>query len=836
MANVDLQLPDEDLSLQVRHLTGRERLGEPFTFDLQMVSPEPVELDAVVGKPCALRIHGDFDDRVITGIVTRFTAHATSQAPEARRYSATVRSASAALELRRQSHVFQHKTVPAIVREVLKAIGVSGDAFRETLSGAHAEREYVVQYAETDAAFVRRLCEDEGLYFRSETTDAGETFVLEDTSSSAPEAPSALGVVDDAVKLDTPVAVRCRTTRKRRPGKVTLRDYAYEKPAVALEGVAEAGVAAEKQIEVYEAPGGFQVPANGKPRAGLRLETLRADATTTVFETNALSTAPGLLVTLEPDPGYHGASRPEGPHFVTGCDHLWSFGAAYTLEVHVIPKDVPFRLPRVTPRPVIHGVHPATVTGPAGQEIHTDAHGRVHLRFPWDRFGPSDDKSSLPVRTMQLHMPGSMAIPRTGWEVVTTFEDGDPDRPYVLGRAYNAKQPPPEPLPANKTVTRLGTYSSPGGGGQNSIQLDDAAGRQHLAIGASFGKSTSVANDMLHQTVKNETLVLGGSQTRTVGSNEDVSITQAYLVAAASQSATVGGVQKIYVKGNNSVSVGSESVLVGGALLEKVGDPVAGAKALAKAGALAGVGALGTLGTLAVATYNVGKGYSEGGWKGALEAGAGELAGYVPGADAGLAAITGAPAPAPWDEEPAPGGPQAGGGGTTGASDASAAAGPGPGHRGTWVSGSMMEMIGAAHMVISPGPIGWSTVGASSFLVAGSHTTKTLSADLKVLGASTENVGSLTIKTKGSMARKVRGAVTTQIGGALTAKSGAEYGLKSAASVAIKVAGSLKITSGTIVFECGGSKIEVTSGGVQIIAGDVKITGASKQSGRAIHQ
>jgi type VI secretion system secreted protein VgrG len=196
------------------------------------------------------------------------------------------------------------------------------------------------------------------------------------------------------------------------------------------------------------------------------------------------------------------------------------------------------------------GVHSAIVTGPPGAEIHTDDQGRVSVRFPWDREGPKDDKSSLAVRAMQPNMPGSMVLPRVGWEVWVMFEDGDPDRPYVLGRTYNGKQPPPVSLPGNKTMTSLETLSSPGAKVKNAITFDDAAGRQHMVVHAGAHKSTRIAGDAVVQTARVETVAIGGNLSRTVGADEKVSVKEALLTEVASQTASVGTAQTIFVKGN----------------------------------------------------------------------------------------------------------------------------------------------------------------------------------------------------------------------------------------------------------------------------------------------
>src|SRR4030095_6842790 len=61
----------------------------------------------------------------------------------------------------------------------------------------------------------------------------------------------------------------------------------------------------------------------------------------------------------------------------------------YANDVVALPDGLPWRPPRVTPRPFVSGIQTATVIGPGGEEIGTDQHGRIKVRFHWER--PSDD-------------------------------------------------------------------------------------------------------------------------------------------------------------------------------------------------------------------------------------------------------------------------------------------------------------------------------------------------------------------------------------------------------------------------------------------------------------
>jgi len=131
--------------------------------------------------------------------------------------------------------------------------------------------------------------------------------------------------------------------------------------------------------------------------------------------------------------------------------------APYTNRFQCLPEAVPYRPRRVTPKPTIPGPQTAVVVGmellsDGGKDRGSflDKYGRVKVQFPWDREGKHDADSSCWVRVAQMWAGkrwGAFFWPHIGHEVVVVFEEGDPDRPLVVGSVYNAENMPPFELP-----------------------------------------------------------------------------------------------------------------------------------------------------------------------------------------------------------------------------------------------------------------------------------------------------------------------------------------------------------------------------------------------------
>ncbi|HAN8852000.1 TPA: type VI secretion system tip protein VgrG, partial [Escherichia coli] len=274
------------------------------------------------------------------------------------------------------------------------------------------------------------------------------------------------------------------------------------------------------QYEVYDYPGRFK-GAHGQNFARWQMEGWRNNAETARGMSRSPEIWPGRRIVLTGHPQanlnrewqvvaseLHG----EQPQAVPGRR-----GAGTALENHfaVIPADRTWR-PQPRLKPLVDGPQSAVVTGPEGEEIFCDEHGRVRVKFNWDRYNPADQDSSCWIRVAQAWAGtgfGNLAIPRVGQEVIVDFLNGDPDQPIIMGRTYHQENRTPGSLPGTKTqmTIRSKTYM---GSGFNELKFDDATGKEQVYIHAQKDMDTEVLNDRTttvkhdhRETVKNDQTV-----------------------------------------------------------------------------------------------------------------------------------------------------------------------------------------------------------------------------------------------------------------------------------------------------------------------------------------
>jgi type VI secretion system secreted protein VgrG len=566
-----VQFTNDDVpagAAQVRAVTTQEGLSRPYRIDADLeLPPIGLEPQAWILLPAEILVVREPDGAVArrwNGIVTA-TRERASRASTKQRVGITVESPMAALRYTRDHRIFQGKTTQQIAQEILDENGIpsSGVSFR--LNGSYKEREVCTQLGETTLDFLARILEEDGIFYFHEHGDDGPVIVFADAAGGFADTASLQtvpfagrsGLVSDCAILDIAVTARLR------PAKVTLRDHDFKRPSLDL--TASASGDAPLGREHYEYPGRYTDPGEGSRRAQAYLDALTAEATPVRATSDGFALTPGhtFELTGAPDPAL------DKKWVVRDVEQVWEDkggGQRFENRLLLLPADAKYRPLRRAPKPSFPGPQIAHVTGPSGQEIHCDEHGRVKVHFPWDRHGTWDDKSSAWVRVGQLHTSGSVAIPRIGWEVLVDFEDGDPDKPVILGRLYNNRYGPPENLPKSKTVSSLQSKSSPQSGGFNEIKIDDGGGSELMSMQAQKDMNVHVANNKTEKVTVNATLGVGSNLKRTVGASETVKVSGASgLTVGSSQTWSVGASRTVTVSGDEKVDVaGSRSMTIGG--------------------------------------------------------------------------------------------------------------------------------------------------------------------------------------------------------------------------------------------------------------------------------
>ncbi|HEV3341349.1 MAG TPA: type VI secretion system tip protein TssI/VgrG, partial [Pirellulales bacterium] len=492
-----------------------------------------------------------------------------------------------------------------ILKQVLKGLSVKYE-----LQGTYENRDYCVQYRETDFNFASRLMEEEGIYYYFTHANGSHEMVVADTPQSHADVPGQKKVtfemVDAGHLRDEDRIYTWDKSQELRAGKYTLWDHCFELPHKNLqaqkagqESVAVGKVTHKLKVggndnfELFDYPGEYAqrfdgISPSGGDRAG-DVQKIFQDNTRTVGIRMQEEACSGLVI--------HGASGcrqlasgckftldrhydGDGAYVLTSVQHSAQQGSyrssetsfRYQNSFSCVPLALPFRPPRMTPKPFVQGTQTAVVVGPSGQEIFTDKYGRVKVQFHWDRLGKNDADSSCWLRVGSIWAGkgwGAVHIPRIGQEVIVAFEEGDPDRPIIIGSVYNADMMPPYALPDNMTQSGIKSRSTLKGTADNfnELRFEDKKGSEQVYFHAEKDFDRVVEN--------NDTLKVGsskaddGSQTIEIWKNRTETVKQGNETVTIEQgnrtvSVNQGNDEHNVKQGNRSVviNMGNDSLAI----------------------------------------------------------------------------------------------------------------------------------------------------------------------------------------------------------------------------------------------------------------------------------
>lgn len=553
----------EETALAVLDFNLYEKHSTPFTLELNIASNQ-FNLIAThfLEKNATLTIwQGVIPLRYVSGIITSVVLGKNNDWQMF--YRLVVVPPLWRCSLRKNFRIFQQQDIQSISATLLNENGVTD--WSSQFYESHAPREFCVQYGESDLEFLTRLWCEEGIFFfhRFKPIVSEQTLVLCDSETGL----VSISTFPFNPNINSAITAECINSIEYKAqichSSIETKDYTFKNPGWSGSFGSQSSTLNGQftQYEIYDYPGRFKDEQHGQDFARYQMDGWRHDAEIATCTSNSPNLWPGTKFVLTGHPSallnkewqvINSVLQGEQPQALHGSQGV---GTTMTNEFDVIPADRTWRS-RPLPKPKVDGPQSAIVTGPAGEEIFCDEHGRVRVKFHWDRYNQKDENSSCWVRVSQAWAGtgfGNLAIPRINQEVIVDFLNGDPDQPIIMGRTYHQDNRSPGSLPGTKTQMTIRSKSYKGNG-FNELRFEDATAKEQIYMHAQKDMITEVLHDKTttvdhdhNETVKNnQTVTVVVGQTVKVGTKKEGGHDQKTTVAN-DQETTVLNDQKLHV-------------------------------------------------------------------------------------------------------------------------------------------------------------------------------------------------------------------------------------------------------------------------------------------------
>lgn len=571
-------------SVEIHTFSGREAISQLFEYELLIVVRGTTELDeeALLTSVAELVFEkGGAEVARMFGMIASVKDSLQSETQHLA-YTLVFVPRLWRMSLTETSEIFMDQSVVDIVEEKLTRSGlVAEQDFEIRLRASYPPQEFVVQYKETDLAFLSRLTEHHGIAFFFEHKGGKDVLVLTDENSGF------LPIAGDTVPF-SPRGERLgvfaleRTTRSL-PSRYVVKDYNYRTPQVSLTATAPVSNVGGDIVE-YGAH--FKTPGEASRAAKIRSEELLVRRTVFDGKSDVQTLRAGVRFKLD------GHSRADGEYLLVEVRHhaqqvALGMGAGedagYTNEFVAIPAKTTFRPARVTAKPKVHGVINGTIeTEAKGQYADVDGEGRYRVRFQFDTGDAQHGKASRPIRMAQPHAGAGYGFHfplRDGVEVLLTFIDGDPDRPIISGAV-------PNPVTPSTVGAENGRRNVIRTGGGNEINIDDTEGSERIKMTTPYGNTlfqlgapnAPVPGAFLKTGFNayieaGEKISIAAQQKVTIIGDENIDVGSPFIDIVAVTKLRAGA-EFIEVNGGNSINASAPWIDISGTAKIRAGAPV----------------------------------------------------------------------------------------------------------------------------------------------------------------------------------------------------------------------------------------------------------------------
>ncbi|KAB0640222.1 type VI secretion protein Vgr [Burkholderia stagnalis] len=495
----ELKLAPHPAPFSILSFTGLDQVSQLYRYEIEFTSPVAgIPMDQVLGRPAKF-IADPIDPNMdylrkmfganaaqfskkppaytVHGIITKFDEFETSA--DETRYRVVLEPTLVDLDRGVTSRLFQKQSVEEIVTDTLRHFGYrAGVDFVFQLRGEYKRREYVTQYHETTFAFIRRICAEEGIWFRWEQKKDRAVVVFGDDLDAYARKQRAVPHRRDS-GLESVGADAIKTLRRetqRVPESVRLHDYNHRQAGVSLL-VEENAARDDKTTNAVDYRWGehYETPEEGGRVARLRHEAHLASQITYKGTGNPFWLEAGEVMRVEPKPAdaKHGI-------FITSVESKGGRSDSYWVSFEGIPSDRVWRTQMASiRRPAIDGILPARITSPGDYKYaYLTEQGWYVIKLPFDLDEWSPGGTSRPVRFAKPYSGDNYGhhFPLIdGAEVALIHTGGDPNRPVIIGAMHDSSHPD---LVNNLNHTRNLIRTA----GQNEMRMEDKEGVEHIHL------------------------------------------------------------------------------------------------------------------------------------------------------------------------------------------------------------------------------------------------------------------------------------------------------------------------------------------------------------------
>lgn len=511
-----LNISHSDLIADVESFTGEEALSFPYRYTIRFTSTtNDAEAFQIVQKGATFTLRAVnpewskyFPDRdkwlalrKISGVITSISR--VSNSADETLYEVVLEHPLALLDTSYRSAIYQNISVPELVKHILKEHGFEGYEINfDLLHWKYPSREMIVQWKETDLAFIQRLLSEVGIWFRFELHPDHDHIVVIIFGDSGAHYVRKYNIaaISPAGTTGNLYSLRKLTCRHAVvPACVHVRNYNYResKQLITLEERADLSrlpnLVSGKEYhygDIHLDCGDRWSNVPEKPAetswhyAKIRHENLLTNMITLEAVADDPTIVPGYNININ---GEKPAAFNEGM-IVTSLRSSGSRRSSFQSEIKGVPYSAiwSFRPTRL-PRPVITGTIPARVSGVSvnDQLSRMDSYGRYRVRFNFDQADWKKGMESMPVRlgrqyagdTYGMHFP---LLDNT--EVGVAFENGDPERPFIA-HVFHDEVNPDLVTDRNSTRNVIRTPRN------NKLRMEDKEDQEHIKIATEYGKT-----------------------------------------------------------------------------------------------------------------------------------------------------------------------------------------------------------------------------------------------------------------------------------------------------------------------------------------------------------